>query len=68
MATVATEIGLTLSNEDPLASLRPMALLLSERLMAQVLHFNGQHREARVLAQQVLQQAGKAIGLAHTNP
>jgi tetratricopeptide (TPR) repeat protein len=44
---------------------QPMALLLSERLMAQVLHFNGQHREARVLAQQVLQQADKAIALAH---
>ena len=42
-----------------------MALLLSERLMAQVLHFNGQHDEARVLAQQVLQQADKAIPLAY---
>ena len=43
---------------------QPMALLLSERLMAQVLHFNGQHGEARMLAQQVLQQADKTIPLA----
>ena len=42
-----------------------MALLLSERLMAQVLHFNGQHGEARMLAQRVLQQADKTIPLAN---
>ena len=44
---------------------QPMALLLSERLMAQVLHFNGQHQQARMLAQKVLQQADQAIALVH---
>ena len=42
---------------------QPVGLLLSERLMAQVLHFNGQHGEARTLAQKVLQQADQAIPL-----
>ena len=46
-------------------SAQPVALLLSERLLAQVLHFNGQHNEARALAQKVLEEADKAIPLAH---
>ena len=46
-------------------SSQPRAVLLSERLMAQVLHFRGQHDEARELAQKVLQQSDKTIPLAN---
>ena len=46
-------------------SAQPRSILLSERLMAQVLHFNGQHGESRTLAQKVLQQADKAIPLVN---
>ena len=48
-----------------LASADPMAVVLSERVMAQTLHFRGQHAAARTLAQKVLSHADKAIPLTH---
>jgi predicted ATPase/DNA-binding winged helix-turn-helix (wHTH) protein len=47
------------------ASSDPMAVVLSERIMAQTLHFRGQHETARALARKVLGHADKAIPLAH---
>ena len=47
------------------ASSDPMAVVLSERIMAQTLHFRGQHETARTLARKVLGHADKAIPLAH---
>ena len=41
------------------------AVVLSDRIMAQTLHFRGQHPAARLLAEKVLNQADKAIPLAH---